>query len=251
MKTMKSIVLLSLLAIAGSMTAGCATSEAPESDEETNVSVDELHMSPIEEAVQLRMGQLADGTFGVIEEAGGRAVAPGVWEIETDDGLHHQVIQGVEGHRWLVEQTTAERDVLRGKLDTGAGDRDELLEQIASAEEVIANAQTAMKESTESFILPAVTCNVGMYTGPSGPVTSPPIAGAAAFAQISCSGGCVTFTVRSQACCNGWCTPLSYATSMVCSSLWTAGQIRQGSGAGWAQVNVAPVTQTNSGFYCY
>ena len=251
MKTMNTMTMLSLLTLAGSLSAGCATSQAPETDEETNVSVDDLHMSPIEDAVQLRMGQLPDGTFGVTEGAGGRAVAPGVWEIETDDGLHHQIIQGEEGHRWLIEQTTAELDELRGKLDAGAGDQDELHAQIASAEETIASAQTALKESAQTFVLPAVTCNIGMYTGPSGPITNPPLAGAAAIAQISCNGGCITFTVRSQACCNGWCTPLNYATSQVCSGLWTAGSIRQGSGPGWAQVYVAPVTQTNASFSCY
>ncbi len=60
-------------------------------------------------------------------------------------------------------------------------------------------------------------------------------------AQTTCYGGCPAITVRSQDCCNGACTPLSYITNT----------IRLGSGAGQAQVNVAPVTVTNLGFTCY
>jgi hypothetical protein len=61
----------------------------------------------------------------------------------------------------------------------------------------------------------------------------------------------MSFTVRSQACCGGWCTPVNYASNTVCSLTWTAGSIRQGSGSGAAQVYVAPVTQTNTSFFCY
>ncbi|MBK8265178.1 MAG: hypothetical protein IPK80_28095 [Nannocystis sp.] len=94
----------------------------------------------------------------------------------------------------------------------------------------------------------APSCSIGFYAGPSGPAWG--VAGATAFAQSSCSGGCAAITVRSQACCNGACTPLNIASNTVCSSLWTSGVIRQGSGAGWAQVSTNQVVITSQGFSC-
>jgi hypothetical protein len=226
---------------------GEAISEMELADE-ANVAVDELHISPIDGAVQLRMGELPDGTFGVTEGAGGRAIAPGVWEVETEEGVIQQVIMGVEGQEWLIEQLTAELDGLRGQRNE-PGHEDALLEQIAAVEAAIASAKGSLYDLTQSGGVQAPSCNISLYTGPSGPVSGIP--GAAAFAQSSCSGGCATITVRSQACCNGACTPISIATNTVCAPLWTAGVIRSGSGSGWAQVFVAPVVVTNQGFSCY
>jgi|JI10StandDraft_1071094.scaffolds.fasta_scaffold04989_9 hypothetical protein len=215
---------------------------------EANVAVDDLDISPIDEAVQLRMGELPDGTFGVTEGSGGRAIAPGVWEVETEDGLLQQVIIGAEGQQWLIGQMTAELDGLRGKVSE-AGHEGGLSEQIAAVEEAIATAKSSLNDLTHSGGVQAPSCNIGLYAGPSGPVSG--VAGAAALAQSSCSGGCATITVRSQACCSGACTPLSIATNTVCASTWTAGMIRVGNGPGWAQVSVAPVVVTNQGFSCY
>ena len=104
---------------------------------ETNLAVDDLDITPIDEAVQLRMGELPDGTFGVTEGAGGRAIGPGVWEVETQDGLVQQVIMGAEGQQWLIGQMTAELDGLRGKVSniglyagpSGRGLRPELVQR--------------------------------------------------------------------------------------------------------------------------
>ena len=111
------------------------------------------------------------------------------------------------------------------------------------------DTERAMKAAPMPLV---VSCNFGLYTGPSSPVTSPPVAGAAALAQAVCSGGCAAVTVTSQACCGGWCGPVAQQSNTVCSLPWTAGSIVTGFGAGAAQVNVNPlnVTQTNTSFYC-
>lgn len=216
---------------------------------EANVAVDDLRMSAIEEAVRVQVGQLPDGSFGVLDGARGQEIAPGVWEVETEEGLIQQVIMGAEGHQWLIEQMTAQLDDLYGQLHTETGHEAAIGEQIAAAEAAIVAAERSLTDLAQPGNVRGLSCSVGLYAGPSGPVFGVP--GAAAFAQSSCSGGCATITVRSQACCNGACTPLSIATNTVCAPLWTSGVIRQGSGPGWAQVYVAPVTVTNQGFSCY
>lgn len=211
-----------------------------------DLTVNDLQMNPITAAVDVRIGQLADGSLGVLDDADGRPIAPGVWEVEADDGLVQQVIVGAAGHRWLLAEMLAELDSLSTEPDADAGRVEALREQIAAAKQAIAaHSQDTL---TQPGGVQALSCNVGLYAGPSGPVTGIP--GAAAFAQSSCSGGCATITVRSQACCSGTCTPLNIATNTVCSPLWTSGVIRQGSGPGWAQVYVAPVSVTNQGFLC-
>ncbi len=218
--------------------------EAPSHPAQTDVVVDETDMDPIDAAVQLRIGTLPDGSLGLIEGARGRSIAPGVWEVEAEDGLRQQIALGDEGQRWLIAQMTAELDGLHGDVDLD----DALLGQIAAMEEGIAAAELDRLSAAPDGV-PGLSCNVGLYAGPSGPVSGIP--GAAALAQSSCTGGCTSITVRSQACCNGACTPLSISTNnAVCASPWTAGVIRQGSGVGWAQVYVAPVAVTNQGFAC-
>jgi hypothetical protein len=101
---------------------------------EASVRVDDLDVGPIAEAVSVRVGQLSDGSFGVLEGAEGRAIAPGVWEVEAEDGLVQQVVVGDEGHGWLIGQMTAQLDELRDRLDTEAGHEDTLLEQILAGD---------------------------------------------------------------------------------------------------------------------
>jgi len=143
---------------------------------------------------------------------------------------------------------TAELDALHG--DGGETEVEHALRgQIAAMEAEIAEAGLDRLGVPQPEGTLGLSCNVGLYAGPSGPVSGIP--GAAALAQSSCTGGCASITVRSQACCNGACTPLSISTNnAVCSTPWTAGVIRQGSGSGWAQVYVAPVAVTNQGFTC-
>jgi len=216
---------------------------------EASLRVDELDVEPMAEAVTVRVGRLSDGSFGVLEGAKGRAIAPGVWEVEAEDGLVQQVVVGDEGHGWLIGQMTAQLDELRSKLETEVGHEDALLEQILAVEQAIAGMESAPTDLAQSGgATLAPSCSIGLYAGPSGPVWG--VVGATAFAQSSCSGGCAKITVSSQACCNGACTPYSIATNTVCAPLWTSGMIRQGAGAGAAQVSVTPVTVTNQGFSC-
>lgn len=257
MKTVKNIVMLSLIAITGALSSACDSDQAAQAEDQAtpasaqvDVAVDSLHIDPIAGAVQA--GQLRNGVFNASAESRGRDIAPGVSELETEDGVQ-QVIVGEAGHEWLLAQSTARLDELHAELAAGTDDEDLLLGQIAAAEEEL-DAVNATLKHMKDLALPGdptlgVSCNVGLYAGPSGPVYG--AAGAAALAQTACYGGCTAITVRSQACCNGACTPLSYITNTnVCANPWTAGSIRLGIGAGQAQVYVAPVTVTNLGFTC-
>lgn len=219
--------------------------EAPSHPDQADVAVDETDMGPIDAAVQLRIGEFPDGSLGVLDGARGLSIAPGVWEVEAEDGLRQQIVVGEAGQRWLIAQMKAELDSLHGETNLG----DALRGQIAAMEEGVAAAGLDEFSAARPDGVPGLSCNVSLYAGPSGPVSGIP--GAAALAQSSCAGGCTSITVRSQACCNGACTPLSISTNnAVCASPWTAGVIRQGSGVGWAQVYVAPVAVTNQGFAC-
>lgn len=223
--------------------------DAPGLPGEESVVIDDLQMSLVEEAVNVRIGRLADGSFGVLGDAGGRAIAPGVWEVETEEGLVQQIIMGDEGQQWLIAEMTEQIEELWSRLDRETGHEDAILEGIAAMEEAVAAAKSSVTDLALPGGVLAPSCSVSLYAGPSGPVWGVP--GATAFAQSSCSGGCATITVRSQACCNGACTPLSIAANTVCSPLWTSGVIRQGSGSGWAQVSPGQVVVTNQGFACY
>ncbi len=104
MKTVKSIVMFSLLTVTGALTSACDADQAPqaadqaaEANARANVAVDSLHIDTIAGAVQA--GQILDGVFSANAEARGRDVAPGVSEFETEDGVQ-QIIVGEVGHRW-------------------------------------------------------------------------------------------------------------------------------------------------------
>lgn len=256
MKNLNTILAVSLLAVAGSMFAGCTTSSAPDADEGTAIVVDELGAAPIDSAVQLQMGQRPDGSVGILGDSIGRPVAPGVWDVETEDGIVHRIFSGEDGHRWLIEQTEAQLNDLYDRLNAGTGDEDELTAQITAAEDTIAMATETVKNTAgPGFLPPAVTCNIALYTGPitgSGLPNPPfPPPGGAALAQIVCSGGCAAFTVQSQVCCSAGCTAVNTATNAaVCATPWTAGTILFGTGAGAAAVVVVGIVGKSSTFTC-
>lgn len=256
MKTVHTIVMLSLITFAGALASGCDAEPTPQADEaslasstRSSVAVDSLDMAPIVNAVQA--GQIRDGVFTATGTDHGREIAPGVSELETGDGVQ-QIVVGEAGHQWLLEQSTARLEQLHAEL-AESDDPDALLSQIAATEEEVAATHAVLKHMRD-LVQPSdgvhgPSCNVGFYAGPSSPVYGSP--GAAALAQSVCYGGCAGITVRSQACCNGACTPLSHITNYsVCSAPWTAGSIRLGGGYGQAQVNVGAMTATNLGFTC-
>ncbi len=96
----------------------------------------------------------------------------------------------------------------------------------------------------------AVSCNIGFYTGPSSSITG--YAGASALAQVSCSIGCQTFSIATQACTNFGCTPVYSSSRFVCATPWTYGVSRSGSyGASCssaASVSPPGITSSWSGF---
>lgn len=108
MKTVKTIVMLSLLAVTGALTSACDTDKAAQAEDhveanaQVNVVIDSLHIDPIAGAVQA--GQLQAGVFSANTESRGRDIAPGVSELETEDGVQ-QIIVGEAGHRWLLAQS--------------------------------------------------------------------------------------------------------------------------------------------------
>lgn len=249
--TMALVSSLSLSLIGTSM--GCAVSSpAPETDSasETILVDDESHaaLEGVEMRIERRAGEPA---FSLMEGSDWKTVAPGVWELPSKDGNAQRVAAGEAGHRFLVAQADAELDALYARRDAEAM-TPEIAEKIANAEEMRATAQESMKRAAGDTQTLAASCNFSLYTGASSPVTSPPVAGAAALAQVVCSGGCVTFTVTSQACCGGFCSGSTAFTRTVCGTPWTAGTVVSGAGLGFATVNLNPpnITQSSSNFFC-
>jgi hypothetical protein len=251
-----TLALVTSLALLGTST-GCAvsssapeTNAAPDMKTETTLVNDDSHatLKGAEMRIERRAGESA---VSLVEGSDWHVVAPGVWEIPSADGTTQRVAAGEDGHRWLVEQADAELEGLYAQRDAGEV-KPELDQKIATAETMRKSAEQSMNSAVAGPSPQAVSCNISLYTGPSSPVTSPPIAGAAALGQIVCGGGCMTFTVTSQACCNGYCSGLSAFSRTVCGTPWTAGTIVSGYGLGYASVNMNPpnITQSSSSFYC-
>jgi hypothetical protein len=251
MKRSNATVLLSMLLSAG-LFAGCATASPAEGD--SDIVVNEPATTKLAGATDLRVERRAgESAFELVNAPGFRKLQDGVWE-QGEGASKQQVVVGEAGHQWLAEQTANRIEALRAKIDESTA-AEPLLQEIDQLEQVRDQMTSAVagersrKEATASL---TTSCTFSPYTGPSGAVTSPPLRGAAALAQAVCSGGCVAFTVRSQACCGGYCSPLATQTNVVCSSPLLMGSIRAGYGSGYASVNITPpnVTQTNTSFIC-
>jgi len=244
------------LAFLGAST-GCAVSSsapeassAPEMKAETTLLNEESDATLKGAAMRIERGA-GESTFSLVEGSDWRAVAPGVWEIPSADGTTQRVAVGEDGHRWLAEQANTELDALYAQRDADEV-KPELDLKIAAAEKTLKSAEEGTNSALGGPAPQAVSCSISLYTGPRSYALYPPVAGAAALAQISCGGGCVYFTVTSQACCNGFCSGVSSFSNWVCSTPWLAGTLVSGYGPGYASVNVTPayVTQTNASFYC-
>jgi hypothetical protein len=241
---------VSLLISAG-LLAGCASAPAPEASEDNAVVVNELATAPLAGDSELRVERRAgESAFEMVNAPGWRTIQPGVWEHGEGESKR-QVIVGEAGHQWLAEQTTQQIDALQAKIK-GGDPAESLSQQIEQLEQVNARAQTALAGEREikAPTPSAASCDLSLYTGPSGPVFA--VSGAAALAQAVCSGGCVAFTVTSQACCAGVCAPLTTQTNTVCSSPLLMGSLLQGSGFGSASVTITPpsISQSNASFLC-
>jgi len=251
MKRSNATILLSMLLSAG-LLAGCATASVPEGN--SDIVVNEPATTTLAGATELRVERRAgESAFELVNAPGFRKLQDGVWE-QGEGASKQQVVVGEAGHQWLAAETARRLEALRAEAEGGDA-KESVLHEIAQLEQVrdqmtsaVAGARSR-KEATASL---TTSCNFSLYTGPSSPVTSPPVSGAAALAQAVCSGGCVAFTVRSQACCGGYCSPLATRTNVVCSSPLLMGSILTGYGSGYASVNITPpnVTQSNSSFFC-
>ncbi|UQA62786.1 hypothetical protein [Polyangium aurulentum] len=226
---------------------GCATAPDSMSEGDEVIVVDEMDSAlDVQGSVGMRIEREEGGALSLVGMPGWRAVAPGVWE--SPDAGDTRMVVGEEGHRWLAEKLRGELDTLEARA--AASTSDELLEeQIVAKQQELDAAQVAMS----SAIAPttnAVSCNLTLYTGPSSPFTG--TAGAAALAEVSCSGGCMYVTITAQACCAGICTPKVAQSNSVCATPWTAGMIRSGYGYGAASVSLSPfnISQTSSSFSC-
>jgi hypothetical protein len=252
-----AMVFVASFTVLGASTGCAVSSPAPDTDSASGTSDETIVVNNESQAALPDAGirierRAGDPAFSLVGGHDWRVVAPGVWELPSVDGAGaERIVAGEEGHRWLLEQADAELDALYERLDR-EDETPELAGKIAAAEEKRETAQRAMMAVTGGPSSLTVSCNIARYTGASSYVTSPPVFGAAALAQIVCSGGCQTFTVTSQACCSTGCSSAPAATRTVCSTPWTAGTIRLGSGFGSASVTVSPpyITQSNPGFVC-
>jgi hypothetical protein len=153
--------------------------------------------------------------------------APGVWRHE--DGTRRMIL-GEEGHRWAVAQLDDELAALNTQ------DADESL--IEAKEAHLAVQRTALDKAGDEIGTEA-TCNIGLYTGASGPIFG--FVGSAALAQLSCQNGTVVFTVESQACTGSTgCGPYSVQTAIPDSTPRLWGSLRSGTGNCFSTVFVSP-----------
>lgn len=253
MKNLTKLGSLSLLtsALGCAMIAGCATStDGGVVDDEASIAIDTTSMPVLAGVPSLKFERAPGATdFTVVSPEGWKQVEPGIWEHEVA-GVKQQVAVGEQGNRSLIEHAKKDLEALYEMRD--GGDLS-VQAKIAQHEEILGGLQTTSKAAAAQPVSSAtVSCSYGMYTGPSSAVTSPPVYGAAALGQVVCSGGCGIFTVTTQACCSGSCTPTNAFTSNVCATPWTAGTLRAGAGFGSASANVSPpyVTQSNPSFLC-
>ncbi|ACY18692.1 hypothetical protein [Haliangium ochraceum] len=144
--------------------------------------------------------------------------APGVWRQVAGSG---RLVMGAEGHRSSVMQLEDELAWLRA---AGA-----LSAELVSAQARL-DAHRAALAKAEDEIGVEVTCDIALYTGPSGPIFG--FSGSAALTELACTGGTVTFTVESQACTNSsGCGPYNVQTAVPGSTPALWGSLRSGTGS--------------------
>jgi len=235
MKTASSFVyatLATLLGLSGIIAGapGCASVDEAElatnNVEEALVNESGELSIPTQDEVQLERASDSE-TLSLVPNAAWRELAPGVFENEALEG-GNRIIVGADGHQWAI--TEAEKELADLNLQSAAKGHDDpvILGTIEKMNEQLAN----LKEIAQNIAAPvgtpqAISCNIGFYTGPSSPISG--FYGASALAQVSCSGGCQTFTIAAQACTNFGCTPVYASSRFVCATPWTYGVSRSGS----------------------
>jgi hypothetical protein len=216
----------------GAMATGCIGSEEPESstDAAEEALINESGPLSIPAQGSMLLQRTNEGESLSAAPGGSlKETAPGVWENENEDGAS-RIVVGVEGHTWAIEQAKKDLAELyeRSSAQQDADPDAAVMKAIQQNEAHLKNLEetaTAMASATANTPS-AVSCNISFYTGPSSPITGS--YGAAGLTQVSCSGGCQTFTISAQACTNYGCSPVGTSSSLVCASPWTFGMAKGG-----------------------
>jgi hypothetical protein len=247
-----AVPFVSVALVAGSaLMAGCVASSEPDSaiDSAEEALVDESGALSIAVQSEVRLERANDGeSLSLVPNAAWKQIAPGVFESDAQQGAS-RIVLGAEGHDWAIAQAEKELSGLRARAsnaeeDLAASDAmQQLEEQLAKLKETAQNIAAGPAPQ-------ALSCNIGFYTGPSSPYTGS--YGAAALAEVSCSGGCQTFTISAQACTNFGCSPVYSSSRFVCSTPWSYGVAKGGSyGASCssaASVSPPGITSSWNGF---
>ncbi|MDI1479270.1 hypothetical protein [Polyangium sp. y55x31] len=218
---------LSVALVAGSVVmAGCMASSEPDEaiDSATEALVDESGALSLPERNEMQLERAGD-SLALVPNAAWKELAPGVWESGEREG-ENRIIAGAEGHAWAIERAEKELSDLQARRASQAEEEPAVNDAIERLQEQLANLQETAKNIAAAPASLTVSCDIGFYTGPSSSVSG--YYGAAALAQVSCTGGCETFTVSAQACTNFGCSPVYSSSRVVCSTPWTYGVTKSG-----------------------
>lgn len=232
---------------------GCASENEADivSNDAVDAIVDDNDALAIPAQDEVRLERTGDSdALALVPNASWREVAPGVFENEAQEG-GNRIIVGAEGHKWAIAQAEKELDELTDQLAVKEQDDPVLLGKIDKVNEQLANLRDTAHNIAAPVGTPqAISCNISFYTGPSSPISG--YYGASALAQVSCSGGCQTFTIAAQACTNFGCTPVYSSSRYICSTAWTYGVSRSGtygaSCSSAASISPPGITSSWNGF---
>jgi hypothetical protein len=204
-----------------SLSAGCALDGQDRHEELAGVE-STYEIAPL---ATLKGGELTFASADIARQW--QEEAPGVWRHE--DGTR-RLIMGQDGHRWVAAQLEDELAALY------AGGADESL--IETKEAHLAIQREALDKAGDEIGIEA-TCDIGLYTGASGPIFG--FVGGASLAELSCQNGTVVFTVESQVCTGSTgCGAYSVQTAIPDSTPRLWGSLRSGTGSCFASVFVSP-----------
>ena len=241
----------------GALATGCVASSDLEPTTDTaeaavsakQVILNEAGSSSIVMQSVVHLERTTKGDALSIASPGWRETAPGVWESSAQESGGRIVI-GVQGHQSAIAQAKKDLAALRDRAALRAGGDPAIASAIGQQEAQLKNLQDAAQAlaQTPGPVTQAVSCNIGFLNGPSSPLTG--FFGAVAGTQISCTGGCQTFTVQALACTNFGCSPTVTGSNFVCATPWLFGVAQSGTfgAACAAQTSVTPpgVTATTS-----
>ncbi|MDI1442452.1 hypothetical protein [Polyangium sp. 6x1] len=207
--------------------AGCMdASLGPDNVQEA--LVDESGALSIPTESEMRLERTGEGeALSLVPNAAWKELAPGVWENGAQDG-GSRIVAGAEGHKWAIEQAEKEISELQARSASQAEEDPAVNDAIEQLQAQLANLQEAAQNIAAAPVGTnlTVSCDIAFYTGPSSPYAG--YYGAAALAQVACTGGCQTFTISAQACTNFGCSPTYSSSRVVCSTPWTYGVTKSG-----------------------